>query len=173
MVVIGLVCLVIFGIVVIVYYNVLEFIERLPYYEEAVRDIAIHLPSWMKSLGGAKFSSAAESTQPDATAITLGSTTLSEMAFNLILESEQVMVKSSLTLLYTVFILMGRQSRDERTSKRTLTVIEEQLRVYISWKFIVSAAVAVLHGMCLSLLRIDLAALFAGAFPYLSSVMRA
>ena len=76
-----------------------EFVDRLPYYEEAVRDISHHLPNWMKSR--VHFANAAQDANPDATAITLGSTTLSEMVFDLILESEQMMVKASLTLLYT------------------------------------------------------------------------
>ena len=42
-----------------------------------------------------------------------------------------------------------------------MAAIEQQLKTYITWKFIVSAVVAVLVGATLHQLSIDLAALFA------------
>ena len=47
-----------------------------------------------------------------------------------------------------------------RETKRTMTVIEDQLKVYISWKFIVSAVSGFIIGFTLSHLGIDLAAVF-------------
>ena len=79
---------------------------------------------------------------------------------DILLESEHIVATTALTFLYTIFILLGRQDRSMRETKRTMTVIEDQLKVYISWKFIVSAVSGFIIGVTLSHLGIDLAAVF-------------
>ena len=79
---------------------------------------------------------------------------------DILLESEHIVATTALTFLYTIFILLGRQDRSMRETKRTMTVIEDQLKVYISWKFIVSAVSGFIIGFTLSHLGIDLAAVF-------------
>eukprot|EP01043_Picozoa_sp_COSAG02_P024552 COSAG02_NODE_1345_length_13143_cov_61.223091_7_plen_230_part_00 len=66
----------------------------------------------------------------------------------------------ALIMMYVIFILLGRQARGQRKGRKVTYAVEHQLKVYVSWKFIISAVTGILIGTTLSLLHCDLAALF-------------
>ncbi len=67
---------------------------------------------------------------------------------------------AALIMMYVIFILLGRQARGERKGRKVTYAVEHQLKVYVSWKFIISALTGILIGTTLAFLHCDLAALF-------------
>lgn len=67
---------------------------------------------------------------------------------------------AALIMMYVIFILLGRQARGQRKGRKVTYAVEHQLKVYVSWKFIISAMTGTLIGITLYLLHCDLAALF-------------
>ena len=63
-------------------------------------------------------------------------------------------------MLYTVFILLGRQARKKRKERKVTYAVEHRLKVYISWKFLISAMTGVGVAITLFSLQCDLAAVF-------------
>merc|ERR1711871_1369875 len=70
------------------------------------------------------------------------------------------LASAALIVMYVIFILLGRQARGERKGKAVTYAVEHQLKVYISWKFGISAATGLLVGTTLGYLQCDLAAMF-------------
>jgi AI-2 transport protein TqsA len=63
-------------------------------------------------------------------------------------------------MLYTIFILLGRQARKTRKKRKVTYAVEHRLKVYISWKFLISAVTGMAVAGSLFWLECDLAALF-------------
>lgn len=61
---------------------------------------------------------------------------------------------------YTIFLLLGRQARKQRKERKVTYAVEHRLKVYISWKFLISAATGIAIWLTLHVLHTDLAALF-------------
>jgi predicted PurR-regulated permease PerM len=158
LVVLGVILGALFGVVAMAYVSIESFIGKVQYYQAAIESLGHSMPVWVTDRLN-EFHPAEDGTSNNL--LNLGTGTLSEIAFEILLESEQLLVSLALTMLYTVFMLMGRQDSQHRQKKETMAAIEQQLKTYITWKFIVSGAVAVLVGVTLHQLKIDLAALFA------------
>jgi hypothetical protein len=67
---------------------------------------------------------------------------------------------AALIMMYVIFILLGRQARGDRKGRKVTYAVEHQLKVYVSWKCIISALTGTLIGITLYMLHCDLAALF-------------
>lgn len=67
---------------------------------------------------------------------------------------------AALIMLYTVFILLGRQTRKKRKERKVTYAVEHRLKVYISWKFLISAVTGVAVAVTLLVVGCDLAAVF-------------
>ena len=84
-----------------------------------------------------------------------------ESTFVQILEDiGSTLASGALIVMYVIFILLGRQARGERKGKAVTYAVEHQLKIYISWKFGISAVTGCLVGYFLSFLNVDLAAMF-------------
>ena len=66
------------------------------------------------------------------------------------------LASGALIVMYVIFILLGRQARGERKGKAVTYAVEHQLKIYISWKFGISAATGILVGKTLSYFGCDL-----------------
>jgi hypothetical protein len=137
LVVLGVVCVLGFGLGVLVYYSVENFWSKSEHYEQEIFNITSSMPDWVISHVGNSGKEALSKEQLFGTLT--DSAAASEVVIDILMESEHVLTTTALTFLYTIFILLGRQDRTVRETKKTLVVIEDQLQVYLSWKFVVSA----------------------------------
>ena len=183
LVVVGLVLLLFFGLGILVYYSVENFMNKSDYYEAKIYNMSKEMPDWVINHMGDSGKAALSKDKLFGTLT--DSAAASEVIIDVLLESEHALTTTALTMLYTVFILLGRQDRSEREKQQasappihtttrfsgmfvrpcvwcfqTLVVIEDQLQVYLSWKFVVSAVSGAVIGLTLGRLEIDLAAVF-------------
>jgi AI-2 transport protein TqsA len=158
LVVLGVLVVLGFGLGILVYYSVERFWAKSNYYEEEIFNLTKSMPSWVISHVGSSGKAALSKDQLFGTLT--DSAAASEVVIDILLESEHLLATTALTFLYTIFILLGRQDRTVRETNRTLVVIEDQLQVYLSWKFLVSAISGAVIGVTLGQLGIDLAAVF-------------
>lgn len=158
LVVLGALVVLGFGLSLLVYSSVETFWSKSDYYEQEVFNLTSSMPTWVITHVG---SSGKVALSKDKLFGTLtDSAAASEILLDILMESEHVLTSLALTFLYSIFILLGRQDRTVREANRTLVMIEDQLQVYLSWKFVVSAVSGSVIGVTLSQLRIDLAAVF-------------
>jgi hypothetical protein len=55
---------------------------------------------------------------------------------------------AALIMMYVIFILLGRQARGQRKGRKVTYAVEHQLKVYVSWKFIISVSAASREPQC-------------------------
>jgi AI-2 transport protein TqsA len=158
LVVLGVLVILGFGLGVLVYSSVETFWHKSDYYEEEIFNLTKAMPGWVINHVGSSGQAALSKDQLFGTLT--DSAAASEVVIDILLESEHLLATTALTFLYTIFILLGRQDRTAREANRTLVVIEDQLQVYLSWKFLVSAVSGTVIGVTLGQLGIDLAAVF-------------
>jgi len=168
--VLGALCVGLAASGLVLYRSIEPFVEHAPEYERRVEEIGEWLYRGLNDGGNLTLQDYTRSQlQADQNGVPAGTSqvmdivtdgTFQTLALSALEAIAAAAGTAALIMMYVIFILLGRQARGERKSRKVTYAVEHQLKVYVSWKFIISVTTGILIGGTLKLLHCDLAALF-------------
>eukprot|EP01052_Picozoa_sp_SAG31_P003464 SAG31_NODE_134_length_23213_cov_5.698624_9_plen_502_part_00 len=149
-----------FGVGLLVYWSVSNFLDHVELYIENMEKDGHHLLDFLRS----------QRIEPDeqlrAKLLSMlkdsldSSSQASAIGFAILEQLTSTIATACLVLLYVIFILLGRVARHKRKGRFVTYAVERQLKLYVSWKFLISAATGTAIGGTLGLCNVNLAAMF-------------
>jgi predicted PurR-regulated permease PerM len=150
-----LACLVIAGLMVVVFSSVNELVAHSDKYTERIHAMV----DWIVKMGGSV--GVEVSSQAIADKLLSHTGFISELLLDTLRLALEELTNGFLMLLFTVYLLLGYAPDDRRQSSGSVRAeIETQVKRYIGYKVLLSASTGVLVGASLLLLRVDLALVF-------------
>jgi predicted PurR-regulated permease PerM len=152
------------GVGLLIWYSISHFVDKLPDYVHNVEDTARHVNHFINDVHFGDVGKGNDTRIKDEMLELLTDSQQTEAATKLgisIVEGFMACITTgALVLLYVVFILLGRTSRTGRKGYRVTYQVERQLKLYISWKFLISLGTGAAVGFSLFVFGVPLAAVF-------------